>query len=394
MQVVDRVIIAYACENKGSEPGVGYYWTKAISETFEKEAIFLMTRKNNDINSLTKNSNINKIGIDLPKEFLFIKKVFGVRVYYFIWQFLVFIHLLTKYKRYKNVTIHQITFTPMYFPPIFFILPFKFVWGPIGGGESFPLKYLSAFKFKDVLKELIRVFMRYSIYINPFFYAGCINSTKIICSSPDSAKMIPRIFHKKVTTELMVFDKDKEVSNLKKSKSIVIANRLIDWKMTHLFVQAFDEFTKEKKTKYTLTIIGDGPYYDKIKPFLCNKNIVHYKRFELREEMLEHLKNASLFVSMSLHDSGAASLLEAMSYGIPFLVTNTGAHKVYLNKGVGFSFDLKSYKQDVKKIKLILKRILSDDEILRKESANIIECYNKHFSVLVKNKRIKNILNA
>jgi glycosyltransferase involved in cell wall biosynthesis len=256
----------------------------------------------------------------------------------------------------------------MYFPPIYFLLPLKFIWGPIGGGESFPLRYLFAFKLKDAMKEIVRVLMRYSIYINPVFYAGCINSIKIICSSPDSANMIPKIFHKKVFTEIMVFDEDKEVSKTEKSKSIVIANRLIDWKMTHLFVQAFHEFSKENKTEYTLTIIGDGPYYDKIKPYLSNTKIVHYKRFEHREEMLERLKCSSLFVSMSLHDSGAASLLEAMSYGIPFLVTNTGAHKVYLDKNVGFSFNLESYAKDLRKIKFLLKEILNDEKKLNIES--------------------------
>ncbi|WP_111709968.1 glycosyltransferase [Lutibacter citreus] len=389
--MINRIIIAYACENKGSEPGVGYYWTKAISDIFEKESILLITRKNNDVSSLFKNKNLKVKGIDLNRRFLFLKKILGVRIYYFIWQFLVFIHLLFNHKNYKNVIIHQLTFTPMYFPPIFFILPYKFVWGPIGGGESFPIKYLSAFKIIDIIKELLRLLMRYSIYINPLFYAGCINSTNIICSSPDSANMIPKIFHKKVSTEIMVFDEDKEISTLKKSKTIVIANRLIDWKMTHLFVQAFYEFTNENKTEYTLTIIGDGPYYDKIKPFLENKNIFHFKRFEHREDMLSHLKKASLFVSMSLHDSGAASLLEAMSYGVPFFVTNTGAHKVYLNKKVGFSFDLESYNDDLEKIKLSLKKLLNDD-ILSVESDKIMNCYNNYFREEVKIKRIKTIL--
>lgn len=393
-QMDNRVIIAYACENKGSEPGVGYFWSKAISEIFENDSFFLITRKNNDISALTAKSNIKKIGIDLPKQLLFIKKALGVRIYYFIWQLLVFFHLIRNYKKYKNSTIHQLTFTPMYFPPIFFLLPFKFVWGPIGGGESFPLRYLFAFKLKDAIKEMIRVFMRYSIYVNPLFYAGCINSSKIICSTPDSAKMILKIFQKKVFTEIMVFDEDKDFDKTERTKTIIIANRLIDWKMTHLFVQAFHEFSNENNTEYILKIIGDGSYYDKIKPYLKNKNIVHFKRFEEREEMLNHLKQSSLFVSMSLHDSGAASLLEAMSYGVPFLVSNSGAHKVYLDKNVGFSFDLETYDKDVLKIKNLLKQILSDEQQLSKESQNVLKCYNNYFSEKVKTKRIEKIIKS
>ena len=394
MRRYDRIIIAYACEDSGSEPGVGYYWTKAIASICKNEKILLLTRKNNNVNEIVDNKTLFVQGIDLPKRLLFTKKIIGTRVYYFVWKLLVFFHLLSNLKEYKGAIIHQLTFTPMYYPPIYFILPFKFIWGPLGGGESFPLSYLKAFKLIDALKELYRIALRNSIYINPLFYLGCSKSIKIICSSPDSAMMIPNCYRHKVVVEIMVFDKDKSVEIRNPEKNIIIANRLIDWKMTHLFVEAFFEFIATNPTDFKLIIIGDGPYYSKIEPFIDNHKIIHYNKFKKREDMLQLLKNASLFVSTSLHDSGAASLLEAISYGVPFLVSKTGAHHVYLEKGIGFAYELDSYNRDKEKIKIILGKVLlnSDSTILVNESKKIMKCYNEYFSEEPKTSRIKQII--
>jgi glycosyltransferase involved in cell wall biosynthesis len=392
MRTYRRIVIAYACEDSGSEPGVGYYWTKSIAGIVNNERVLLITRKNNKVHELINGSNIDLKGIDFSPKYIFIKKYIGVRLYYIMWQFLVLFYLIKQYKQYKKSIIHQVTFTPMYYPPIFFILPFKFIWGPLGGGETYPLKYLKALKLKDSVKEIFRQFIRYSIFVNPLFYFACVRSVKIICSTPETANMIPVMFKKKVEVELMVFDSDKELVKLQKEKTIIIANRLIDWKMSQLFVESFYEFKNENKTEYKLLIIGSGPYFNKIKCYIDNETIIHYKRFEHREEMLKLLKKASLFVSMSLRDSGAASLLEAISYGIPFLVSNSGAHRVFLNRNIGFGFELENYKSDKIKIKNILNKILQDEEVLLKESNKVFDSFNSFFSEDKKRERIQKII--
>ena len=385
-----RIIIAYACEDAGSEPGVGFYWTKTLANVYKDDETILITRKNNNTDSL----NISKtIGIDLNSPFLKIKTILGTRIYYLIWSFLVFIHLLVNYKTYKGSIVHHITFTPIYYPPIYFILPFNFIWGPIGGGETYPVSYLKNMKIIDILKETIRFFLKYSIYINPLFYFGCKNSSTIICSTSDTAALIPNRYKNKTIIELMVFDEDKHNDHVSIKKDIVIANRLINWKMTHLFVEAFYTYNKDYSSDYRLLIIGDGPYFKYIEKYIDNEKIIHIKRFEKRTDMLSILQNSSLFVSMSLRDSGAASLLEAISYGIPFLVTDSCAHKVFLEQNIGFSFTLENFNTDKIKIVKLLKSILENEEILINERKKIISVYDSYFSEDGKAKRIYEKLN-
>jgi hypothetical protein len=391
--VTKRLIIAYACEEKGSEPGVGYHWTKTISELSKDDEIIVITRKNNNIKDLEKEYNIKKIGIDLPSLLISIKKYLGVRAYYLLWTFLVFFHLLKNFSRYKCLIVHHITFTPIYYPPLYFILPFRYIWGPIGGGEVFPSSYLKSMKLKDALKEIIRTIQKNTIFINPVFYIGCKNSIKIICSTQETADLIPNKYQDKVIVELMVFDNDKIDIEVEREKTIVIANRLIHWKMTHLFVEAFSEYIKLYPTEYKLIIIGDGPYVDKVFPFVDNINIFHHKRFEERGEMFRILRKSSLFVSMSLRDSGAASLLEAISYYIPFIATNSGAHRVFLDKNIGFGFDLEDYYADKIKIVNLLKKILQEPGVLEEEAKKIEAVYKEIFSEKTKHDRLKRLFN-
>jgi glycosyltransferase involved in cell wall biosynthesis len=194
-----------------------------------------------------------------------------------------------------------------------------------------------------------------------------------------------------VVVELMVMDTDKNEFIAIGDKTIVIANRLINWKMTHLFVDAFNTFSKTSNTPFKLIIIGDGPYFNKIAPFLDNEKIGHVNRFDDRDEMLAILKKSSLFVSMSLRDSGAASLLEAVSYGIPYLITDSGAHKLFLKNEVGYSFKLSNYHDDHIKIVDLLFNVLSDEAALDMEREKVFDLYNTHFSEGIKRQRLAKI---
>ena len=71
MKIDKRIlIIAYACESdKGSEPAVGWNWTKMIADIFTD--VYVITRENN-ILSIKKGldeqniNNVKIIGYDLP----------------------------------------------------------------------------------------------------------------------------------------------------------------------------------------------------------------------------------------------------------------------------------------------------------------------------------------
>ena len=82
------LLSAYACEpNRGSEPGVGWNWAIEIAK--RGHDVVVLTRKNNrEVIESNENTpfNLNFIYYDLPSSLMWLKKVFGVQLYYFLWQ--------------------------------------------------------------------------------------------------------------------------------------------------------------------------------------------------------------------------------------------------------------------------------------------------------------------
>src|SRR3990172_3023510 len=85
--------IAYACEpGKGSEPGVGWIWSRMLARLGET---WVVTRANNRaaieaiLPSLTPEERPRFFYVELPRWARFWKRGrHGVRLYYLLWQFL------------------------------------------------------------------------------------------------------------------------------------------------------------------------------------------------------------------------------------------------------------------------------------------------------------------
>jgi glycosyltransferase involved in cell wall biosynthesis len=92
-----------------------------------------------------------------------------------------------------------------------------------------------------------------------------------------------------------------------------------------------------------------------------------------------------------LHDSGAASLLEAIGYYIPFLVTTSGAHRVFLDHGIGFGFELENYNEDKVKIIKLLEKILNEPKVLEEERKKVEKIYKEFFSEKAKYQRLEKL---
>ena len=71
------------------------------------------------------------------------------------------------------------------------------------------MAYYKSMKLGDIISEIFRSILKYTIYVNPLFYLGCYRSIKIICSTDETFQSIPKFYRNKVVLELMVMDLDK-----------------------------------------------------------------------------------------------------------------------------------------------------------------------------------------
>jgi len=112
-------------------------------------------------------------------------------------------------------------------------------------------------------------------------------------------------------------------------------------------------------------IIGDGPLTGKLKRMVNELGIQEYVKFlghVSHEEATTYLNAADVHVSMSLSDGTSASLLEAMSLGVPSIVTSIPGNMEWIKDGWnGCLIPVRDSRQLADKVILLLK-----DKKLRK----------------------------
>lgn len=144
--------------------------------------------------------------------------------------------------------------------------------------------------------------------------------------------------------------------------------------------------------KSIFIIIGNGSQEKELKNlanYLGVSENIRFMGWISEEEMPRYLRTADIYVSTSLSDGGiAASTAEAMSCGLPIVITDFGDNKEWVKDGEsGFLAPLKNPKVLAEKIVLLLK-----DENLRKEMGSknrkIIEEKNDYYKEMGKMKEI------
>lgn len=118
---------------------------------------------------------------------------------------------------------------------------------------------------------------------------------------------------------------------LKKDQYFLFVGRLVPEKAPHLLIQAFSQIN----TPYKLVIVGDSPetpeYVNYLKNISCvNPNII-FTSYLRGEEKAEAYSNALAYVSSSTLEGHPITVLEAMAYSLPILISDIPPHLEILN---------------------------------------------------------------
>lgn len=106
------------------------------------------------------------------------------------------------------------------------------------------------------------------------------------------------------------------------------------------FIQAIS-IIKGKIPNLKVEMVGDGSLREEFKA-LCKKleidGIVNFQGKVKQEKVVEILNQSNVFVSVSLSDGNALSLIEAMACGAYPIATNIPANKDWIKEGINGSF--------------------------------------------------------
>ncbi len=162
---------------------------------------------------------------------------------------------------------------------------------------------------------------------------------------------------------------------LEKNKYIITVSRLIRLKGLQYLIEAFNKL-ENKNIK--LAIVGDGEYMKTLEKLAENNPNIVFTDNQTGKELRQLYSNAKLFVQSSEMEGLSISLLEAMAYGLPSLVSDINANKEAA-QDTAFYFKTKNVGDLENKLKEVLQNEteLKDKAEMAKKRAETIYNWNK-----------------
>jgi len=370
------LVSAYACEpHKGSEPAVGWNWSKQLARFAD---VWVITRANNKqiIEDQIKRSpigNLHFVFVDLPFWASFWKRGRrGVHFYYYLWQLAAYTKAKRLNKQIRFDIAHHITFVNDWLPSLISLLPVPFIWGPVGSNSPIPRQFFPSPKyyFIEQLKHYIRSIMR---IIDPFFVCTVTKSKKIFIISETQLRSLPFKFvprNKFIFQQANAVEINKEPPVRRRGNrglQIFSAGSLIPIKGFHLSIPAFASFINLGNNAEFI-ISGDGCAKKLFEALALKLNIrgkVIFTGNLERKEVLKLMRESDIFLFPSF-ERGGMVVLEAMAAGLPVVCLDYGGPGEMVTSECGIKVKPVSPEQTIKELsEALLKLAINPD--LRKQ---------------------------
>lgn len=153
---------AYACEpGRGSEPGVGWNWAVQAARTHEVWVLTVSTGRQAIEKALeeTPNPNLHFIYHDGPRPISHLLGRSGAfrYVHYYTWQASALSVARKLHARVGFDVAHHVTYAGFRFPSFLFALGVPYVWGPVGGSATPPLRFITTFGVHGAITQVARM---------------------------------------------------------------------------------------------------------------------------------------------------------------------------------------------------------------------------------------------
>lgn len=329
------LMIAYACEpGKGSEPGVGWNVAQSVAQRHD---VWVITRANNRQAIETAlagkpNPMLRFAYVDLPKWLRFWKRGGrGIRTYYYLWQFAAYITARRLGKGIKFDVAHHVTFVQDWSFTCLALLPYPFVWGPVGSNGVKPkvlIQDLGAY-LVDRAKYAAKYFFRLAdpmMWLSSYRANIIVGIDRFVIARPPFS-----LFSMQKTYTCPAIGVEETFLRLRAdpinqgSLNVMSAGRLIDIKGFDLGIRAFAHLI-ERQPNAHFTIIGSGPEKKNLADLASGLSVSNNMKFVdwmPREEYLKVLSTADVFLFPST-EGGGMVVLEAMASAIPVVCLKSG----------------------------------------------------------------------
>lgn len=325
-------MFAFACHpSKTMESRIG--WNRAVlaAKRFDTTVLFgedvsieELEREKQSIpwkNALTfikvPHSTIGKYAINVPGFFYYC---------YGGWQKRAFQYASKLQEAISFDVVHQVTYCGYREPGHGWKLPCKFVWGPIGGTQNFPVKFSSELGLGGVIRELSRnAINRYQLRHSRHVLKAVRKSSVLVVAN--STVEADAVHNWGVTPKLQleigisgdsIHIKEKRPPN--QPLRILWAGRLKPWKCLSLLIRGLEKLPEDCPVQ--VRVLGVGEYrarWQKLAKKLGVDGCIEWVGWPVYESSLVHYDWADVFAFTSMRDTSGTGILESLASGTPII---------------------------------------------------------------------------
>jgi glycosyltransferase involved in cell wall biosynthesis len=367
---------AYACEpGKGSEPGVGWNWVQQIAKLHE---VWVITRANNraKIEAATAKQpmpNVHWIYFDLPYWARFWKKgKRGIHLYYHLWQVGAYRAARKLNEQVGFDVVHHLTFVKYWSPSFMALLPVPFLWGPVGGADSTPLRFWFELSTRGKLYEFSRGVARTLSRLDPLLRMAWRKASMGLATTSKTLQRIQGMGCRNASVYSEAALPQSEIDALAqmpvrsdKPFRIVSIGTMLHLKGFQFGLRAFARLRTEfPDSEYWLIGAGvERPQLERLAQHLGLAGRVKFWGELPRLQVLEKLAECDVLLHPALHESGGWVALEAMAAGRPVVCLDLAGTAVQVTGDTGIKVPAGSPTQAVADLTKALSLLAGSPEL-------------------------------
>jgi glycosyltransferase involved in cell wall biosynthesis len=225
--------------------------------------------------------------------------------------------------------VHQASFCGFRQPGHVWKLGVPFVFGPVGGTQNFPWRFLTEVDLPGGIREAARSIVNtWQLSFSRVVRRACRSASIVLAANSTGQRDLIRTQGVRVVRQLEtgiercpVRVKRKRVPN--EPLRILWTGRLETWKALPLLLKALAQLPKS--CRFELRILGIGKCrkrWEQMAERLGIADSIEWLGWGTYSELLAHYPWADVFAFTSLRDTSGSGLLEALAAGVPIVGVN------------------------------------------------------------------------
>lgn len=221
---------------------------------------------------------------------------------------------------------HHVTFNGYREPSYLYRLGIPFVWGPVGGAQNYPWRFLPGASMVGAAFEVTRSVLNFlQLHASRRVRTASRSASAIFAANPENKQKLLQVLG---AESILMCDagaaplNDDYLKPHANSDAIRIlwAGNLATWKALELLIQALALLPEE--VPYELHVLGEGPRRRQWERLAERKGVARNVRWFGRvphDEALEQFHWADVFAFTSLRDTSGTVVLEALAAAKPVI---------------------------------------------------------------------------